>query len=250
MEQYSHFIMISSSYVEGKRIAFHLSAAGEIGSGLIDSLIDRYEQELKHFNVGVHLLTTSSSTWKSVVEKDSFFQDILCTQKFDSFIEMERKDEHISALDIAKYIASATKVTHLKLQKLIYFVYEEYLLAYKESLFKEKIVAYQYGPVIEEVYREFKIYGRDTIQTIDDSFVLSDREDVLSTGSGAAMKISAFPKSKELLEILCDVIVKYEDYTANDMVNLTHEKNSPWSKVYAPNENREITDEVINLAKI
>lgn len=244
--EHAHFIMISSSYVEGKRIAFHLSSAGEISAGLIDVFINRYEKELNHINIGVHLLTTKSATWKSVVESDSFFADILCMQKFEDFIEIEKQDEYVSALDIAKYIASATKVTHLKLQKLIYFVYEEFLRKYEKPLFKEKIIAYQYGPVVEEVYQSFKSYGRDEIKDIyDDSYVISDREDVLGISSAAAMKIAASPMNKEILEILCRAIVKYKDHTANDMVNLTHETNSPWSKVYKSHENREITDEVI-----
>lgn len=42
-------------------------------------------------------------------------------------------------------------ISHLQIQKLVYLAYKSYLFKYNESLFEEKILAYQYGPVVEEV---------------------------------------------------------------------------------------------------
>ena len=46
-------------------------------------------------------------------------------------------------------------LSHLQLQKLVYLAYKV-PFKYKEPLFDEKIVAFQYGPVVEEVYQQFK----------------------------------------------------------------------------------------------
>jgi uncharacterized phage-associated protein len=49
-------------------------------------------------------------------------------------------------------------ITHLKLQKLLYYAQGCYLAIYDKPLFSENIVAWKYGPVVEEVYEKFKRY--------------------------------------------------------------------------------------------
>lgn len=68
------------------------------------------------------------------------------------------------ALDVANYIvwqAAERKnpVTHLKLQKLLYYVVAKYLQEYNEPLIDEPICKWQYGPVVKSVYHQFKILG-------------------------------------------------------------------------------------------
>ncbi|WP_231217680.1 type II toxin-antitoxin system antitoxin SocA domain-containing protein [Streptococcus equi] len=56
---------------------------------------------------------------------------------------------------LLNFLSNASTLT-LTIAKLVYLAYKTYLLAYGESLFDEKIVAFQYGPVVEEVYHSFK----------------------------------------------------------------------------------------------
>jgi uncharacterized phage-associated protein len=74
-----------------------------------------------------------------------------------------------SAKEIAKYIIKSLPVDNLKLQKLLYYSQAVYLVLHdKAPLFPEPIEAWDYGPVIPPVYREYKPFGFDTIPPIDD----------------------------------------------------------------------------------
>jgi uncharacterized phage-associated protein len=70
-----------------------------------------------------------------------------------------------NALDIAKYfitLASPEKedfITNLKLQTLLYYAQGFHLVLFGKPLFPEKIEAWQYGPVVPEVYQISSQYG-------------------------------------------------------------------------------------------
>src|SRR5271165_1232342 len=50
-------------------------------------------------------------------------------------------------------------ISNLKLQKLLYYVQGYHLAFYGSELFPDPIVAWQYGPVVEGVYHNFKRFG-------------------------------------------------------------------------------------------
>lgn len=50
-------------------------------------------------------------------------------------------------------------ITHLKLQKLLYYAQAWYFTAYNKPLFREKIEAWQHGPVVREVFNRFRDSG-------------------------------------------------------------------------------------------
>jgi uncharacterized phage-associated protein len=70
-----------------------------------------------------------------------------------------------SVFDIAEYfIFNAAKddqelLSNLKLQKLVYYAQGLHLAIYNKSLFDEKIIAWQYGPVVPELYHKYKSNG-------------------------------------------------------------------------------------------
>lgn len=71
-------------------------------------------------------------------------------------------------IDVANYIvwranAMGNPVTHLKLQKLLYYVVAKYAKTHKQMLIDEPIVKWQYGPVVKSVYHYFKLYGHGAI---------------------------------------------------------------------------------------
>ncbi len=54
-------------------------------------------------------------------------------------------------------------VTPMKLQKLMYFVSCEYVKRTGQELFSESFAVWQYGPVLQAVYDEFKSFGGNPI---------------------------------------------------------------------------------------
>jgi uncharacterized phage-associated protein len=54
-------------------------------------------------------------------------------------------------------------MTNLKMQKLLYYAQGFHLALYDTPLFSEKIKAWQYGPVVEEIYEEYDEYGQNPI---------------------------------------------------------------------------------------
>lgn len=237
---YQHFIIIASSYTEGRRIGFHLFAKDQIEKNIIEDKMRRISQ-IKREDVGVHSLMTDSPNWESVIKLDSFFEDIMVCQSFDEFEEVLTFDSKITAIDIAKFFLSLKPMSHLKIQKLVYLAYKEYLFKYKQSLFEEKIVAYKYGPVVEEVYQTFKEYGASTI-TMDDSteYILKDIHFPQAMG-----RMLLARDVDKIVPILLKIVEEYGDFSGGDLVDFTHVENGPWSTVYQPYLNCEITDDVI-----
>ena len=47
-------------------------------------------------------------------------------------------------------------ITNLKSQKLLYFVQAMCLMIFDKRAFPEKILAWPYGPVVNEVYQQYK----------------------------------------------------------------------------------------------
>lgn len=74
------------------------------------------------------------------------------------------------ALQVAKYFINLSNsdekenITNLKLQKLLYYAQGFYLALENEPLFSDEIQAWAHGPVVPDVYSEFKRYGYKEIK--------------------------------------------------------------------------------------
>lgn len=134
------------------------------------------------------------------------------------------------ALDIARYIiercSSTNKtISNLKLQKILYFVQAEFLVSKDQPCFAEKIEAWDFGPVVPEVYYTYRMFGSANIPCIGKSRV--------------SQMIS--PSDKKLLNGIIDECAKY---SASALVEITHNQ-TPWIDAYEPNWNNEIKPESI-----
>lgn len=74
------------------------------------------------------------------------------------------KDRDLIGIDVSSYILSKVKCSHLKLEKLVYMCYADYLCKYNEKLFTDKILTYQYGPIVETVYNKYKNSGKKILK--------------------------------------------------------------------------------------
>lgn len=137
-----------------------------------------------------------------------------------------------SALDIAKWflfknnaevqeheVASDNyevyeRITHLKLQKLLYYAQGISLALHDKAIFKEKIEAWQHGPVVKEVYSLYNIFGRNPI------IVPMEEED--------ERIIIQIEQDKSTIEVLNIAYNNFAIYTAWQLRQMTHTDNSPW----------------------
>lgn len=189
------------------------------------------------FNINT-LRQTDSSNWESVTKKDHFFKDVEVIKDVDEFIKLINRDRVLIGLDVAKYILSKVRCTHLKLEKLVYLCYADYLCRYDKKLFIDKIYAYKYGPVIETVYEKYKVYGYNEIRNDDKDISatnileLPSKSRILFAEDGIR-KIGSIDKALDL----------YGNLTASELVDITHRKNTPWDvSGSGQNSNRVISD--------
>ena len=59
-------------------------------------------------------------------------------------------------------------ITHLKLQKLLYFAQAYHLANFDEPLFAEEMQAWTHGPVVPSVWHDYKDYSWQSIPTTED----------------------------------------------------------------------------------
>lgn len=75
-----------------------------------------------------------------------------------------------SAIDLANYVIRYANennkpITNLYLQKILYYIQANELVITGEPIFNERIMAWKYGPVIEEVYYVFSPFGSSVINS-------------------------------------------------------------------------------------
>ena len=146
----------------------------------------------------------------------------------------ERKDRYAGA--VANYFLDAGKrdgvpLTHLKLQKLVCIGYGFYIAGYDERLFKERIQAWALGPVVPELYHEFKRFGYAPITRKATIFNHQD-------GKFYTPKVVG-PRSRIVLRIVWNL---YGALTAFRLVQLTHGPDTPWRNARAKTKDHEIDD--------
>lgn len=117
-------------------------------------------------------------------------------------------------------------LSHLKLQKLLYYAQGICLSSLNLALFKERIEAWEHGPVIKSVFNEFCNKGREEITLAD-----------APCNVEVVRKIEADTKVREILNMTYD---NFAIYTAWQLRNMTHEVGTPWYQTYSRGKNKEI----------
>ena len=87
-----------------------------------------------------------------------------------------------------------------------------------------------------EAYHEYKQYGSGDIPTIE-SFIMFDEDNVWNSKRVEFEDTAISDDDKSLIDKVVD---KFADYSATDLVSLTH-RQSPCINAYAPYQNKEIT---------
>lgn len=105
------------------------------------------------------------------------------------------------ALDVAEYIiwyenTQGRLTNNLRLAKQMYFLQVIFLANKKKPCYNEKLIALDFGPVVEEAYNEYLYYGcgvippdkfKNKINNLEDEQLMNDMLDCMSKYSTSAL---------------------------------------------------------------
>ncbi len=110
----------------------------------------------------------------------------------------------------------------MKLYKLVYYAHAWYLANFDgRPLFEEDIEAWPHGPVVRDLYIEFKDFGRKPINELGTRLEERDGEFVRITPE----------HDGSLDDFLCAVWDNYKTFRGVRLSNATHAKGEPWEIV-------------------
>ncbi|MHC6154814.1 Panacea domain-containing protein [Bradyrhizobium elkanii] len=131
------------------------------------------------------------------------------------------------------------QVSNLSLQKIVYFCHVWSLIELKSPLVAHRFEAWEYGPVLPYLYREFKSFDRSPIRA------RAMRIDPL-TGRSAVVQYDFDLTTRD---VLTKVVEFYSRLRPSDLVELTHAVGGPWYTVWnhsgAINPGMKISDDQI-----
>jgi uncharacterized phage-associated protein len=112
-------------------------------------------------------------------------------------------------------------VTHIALQKLLYFAHGLFLLRHRRPLVSGYFEAWTFGPVHPAVYAAFKASGSEPIEH-------KARRKDLRTG-----QMLELPEVNDAAarRVINQTLGAYGDLTAGQLVRLSHARDGPWDVV-------------------
>jgi uncharacterized phage-associated protein len=123
----------------------------------------------------------------------------------------------VSSLSAARLVCEVRdwKVSNLELQKILYIAHMIYLGNVGEPLIDENFEAWDYGPVIPELYQKVKGFGAKPVGNVFHSVDLP----------------SESTKEYSYIRRAADVA---KGMTAGQLVSFTHRPYGAWSRFYKP----------------
>lgn len=143
---------------------------------------------------------------------------------------MPSKAPPMSARGVAEYFLAKVDedagdgLSNLKVQKLVYYAQAYYLALHRRPLFSERIEAWAHGPVIPDLYHEFKRFGAGSIACSDTDYP----DDI----------------NKDDSEYLDEVYNVFGQYSAWKLRDMTHAE-PPWKDAYVEAPSSVITHEAM-----
>lgn len=120
----------------------------------------------------------------------------------------------ITAMELAKYIISKCEqdnvpISNLQLQKILYYIQYESLKKTNNCIFYDDIEAWQFGPVVPNVYYYFCNFGAMPINLKFENY-----KDIIT--------------DSQTLNLVNCVVDRQREQNPWDMVKETHKDNGPW----------------------
>lgn len=218
---YEHQIILSSSYSTGTRIGLHYTDCDE---GTVSESIKAIEgaYDGKSVSYSIHVVTTESIEWGSVVEKDPYFDDVKIIDSVDDFITLIRRDRYLTGVDVARYILSKGPCSHTRLEKLTYMCYADYLCDTGDRLFTDDILAYAHGPIVDSV---FERYSGSSPEGYPESDPICEKQEKMPIKSRIMFSEDGTKKARSI-DISFD---RYDRHSTEELVAMTHREMTPWA---------------------
>lgn len=118
------------------------------------------------------------------------------------------------------YDINLPKITKLELQKFLYYIQGLSLVIYNKPAFRERLYAWNYGPIVYEIYSKFKEFQSNELD-----LNLEIRKEIS-------------PGMEKIIKIVID---SYGQFKGSQLINLTHEEE-PWLNT---KRNYEISHELL-----
>lgn len=163
---------------------------------------------------------------KNILKKD--------TKNKNKGVPIMNKEGSYNALDIAQYVINYSiqkykPVSNLKLQKLLYYIQAAFIVEQGVPCFKEDIINWRHGPVIKEVYDEYKDYINSDITEIQNGYYILDLDRENLKFISKFQKFNPDKISKKDKELINRVIDGYLNIDAWELVRRTHNEK-PWKE--------------------
>jgi len=149
------------------------------------------------------------------------------------------------AREIANYFLDLAdnqgrQISNLALQKLVYFAHVSYLLKFLKPLTDDRFEAWEHGPVISDLYHQFKEFKDQPIKC---------RASKIDFTTGERVTVTYGFQDKEI-QILRDTYRTYGHLSPYQLSILSHEYDGPWYRVWHEKEGKRnlglfIRDELI-----
>lgn len=131
------------------------------------------------------------------------------------------------------------QMSHLKLQKLLYFIEGYHLAYFSESLINDDFEAWVHGPVSRKLYSELKDFS---ILYTEISYVQGEGEELPSDSLNKTL-------TSEQIELINNVLDLYAQESAFSLESITHQQ-TPWVETREGFTPAERCDRVIPKDKI
>lgn len=145
------------------------------------------------------------------------------------------ENNKFTALDVANYIVyfvnnslKKQNLTPIKLQKILYYVYVNCLVKHNFKLFDQPIEKWKFGPVVSDVYHNFKTVGTVHIAHTVPSYRFTD-----DANGGFSFEIIPFDNTKieqsSVANEINSTITNLIDRSPFELVEITHNEE-PWKR--------------------
>lgn len=133
----------------------------------------------------------------------------------NAFLDLQRADS-----------GNFPRIDQMKLYKLVYYAQAWWLAQKNIPLFEEDVYAWPWGPVVKELYGDFKSAGRSPITT-------QRATHLINTGTGFLNFRMAEPDkpSEDVMNFLKEIWEVHKPYTGIALSNATHAPGEPWTIV-------------------
>lgn len=235
-----HFIIISNDYLRRSRIALDIveeddDYTNHIGK-IISEIMEKCDGEAPF---STHSILAFDGEWESVEKSDPYFKNVDVVKDYEEFMGRIMDNRKLKGIEVGNYILNKLVCTHLKLEKLCYLCYADYLCNTKKKLFEDDIYAFKLGPVVKTVFDKYKYFGYENIgqNEPEENDTKNIKEERDQFKSPSECRILASENGWEKVRSINETLEKYGKLPVHDLVDIVHRANTPWYLVYKKGEN-------------